>query len=151
MKSLIQCSQTGLRSLFIVFVMVAFLSGTALAENKADKNFAAVISDAKGVDTELKNLRFYWEEKISETAFVPHELKQVPVKRGAATIHVKFETIKQIDVTPEADKALPVLTITLTNGKTGEFMLGIAGSLKGESDFGEVELPANGVKKIVFK
>ncbi len=45
----------------------------------------------------------------------------------------------------------PVLTITLTSGKTGEFLLGIAGSLKGELEFGQVELPANGLKEIVFK
>lgn len=158
MKFDIRPRLTGLGRLFIVFAMVLSLSNTAWAENKPavaeqkmDKSFAAIITDAKGVDTELKNLQFYWEEKISETTFVPHELKQVPVKRGAGTVHVKFETIKQIDVTPGPDKAPPVLTITLTNGKTGEFTLGIAGSFKGESDFGEVELPANGVKKIVFK
>lgn len=36
--------------------------------------------------------------KISETTFVSHEMRQLPVKRGAATVQVKFETIKQIDV-----------------------------------------------------
>jgi len=109
------------------------------------------VTDTQGVETEVKNLLFYWEEKVSETAFVPHEVKQVPVKRGTATVNVRFDTIKQIDVNPGPDKAPPLLTITLTNGKTGEFALAIAGSFKGESDFGEVELPASGLKKIVFK
>jgi hypothetical protein len=60
---------------------------------------------------------------------------------------VKFDTIKHIDVKPSTDKSPPLLFITLANGKTGEF----AGSFKGESDFGEVELPATSLKKVVFK
>lgn len=127
------------------------ISGNVWAQQKGEKSFTALVTDAQGVETELKNLFFYWEEKVSETAFVPHELKQVPVKRGTSTVNVRFDTIKQIDVKPGVDKAPPVFTITLTNGKTGEFALAIGGSFKGESDFGEVELPANGLKKIVFK
>jgi hypothetical protein len=53
-------------------------------------------------------------------------------------------------VQPGQDKH-PVLSISLSNGKTGEFALAIPGSFKGESDFGEVELPAHTLKKIVFK
>lgn len=82
---------------------------------------------------------------------MPHELKQVPVKRGAATVNVRFDTIKQIEVKPGADKGMPIFSIALTNGKTGEFSLAIAGSFKGESDFGEVEFPASGIKKIIFR
>ena len=138
-------------SLISFVVALALSGGSAWAQGKAEKVFRAVVTDTQGVETEVKNLLFYWEEKVSETAFVPHELKQVPVKRGTATVNVRFDTIKQIDVVPGPDKAPPVLTITLTNGKTGEFALAIAGSFKGESDFGEVELPASGLKKIVFK
>lgn len=139
----------GLLSGLVAVVLTAH--GIAWAQAKADKVFSAIVTDAQGVETEVKNILFYWEEKVSETAFVPHELRQVPVKRGTATVNVRFDTIKQIDVKPGPDKTQPVLTITLTNGKTGEFALAIAGSFKGESDFGEVELPANGLKKIVFK
>lgn len=121
------------------------------AENRVEKVFTAVVTDVQGVETEVRNILFYWAEKVSETAFVPHELRQVPVKRGAATVNVRFDTIKQIDVKLGPDKAPPVFTITLANGKTGEFALAIAGSFKGESDFGEVELPATGLRKILFK
>lgn len=51
-------------------------------DGKAEKAFHASAVDSKGVETDLRNVTFYWEEKISETAFVPHELKEVPVKRG---------------------------------------------------------------------
>jgi len=122
------------------------------AQTKGEKSFQATLTDALGIETEVKNVIFYWEEKISETAFVPHELKQIPVKRGTTTVNVKFETIKAIDVKPGADtKALPTLLVTLTNGKIGEFALAIDGKFKGDSDFGEVELPASGLKKIAFK
>jgi hypothetical protein len=127
------------------------ISGNVWAQHKGEKMFHAILTDGEGMETEVKNLIFYWEEKVSETAFVPHELKQVPVKRGTATVNVRFDTIKQIDVKPGVDKAPPVFTITLNNGKTGEFALAISGSFKGESDFGEVEVPADGIKKIVFK
>ncbi|MEK7293968.1 MAG: hypothetical protein AAB049_03215 [Nitrospirota bacterium] len=128
------------------------VSPAAWAQGKGEKTFQAVLTDAQGVETEVKNVIFYWEEKISETAFVPHELKQIPVKRGTTTVNVKFDTIKVVDVKPGADaKALPTLLVTLTNGKTGEFALAIDGKFKGDSDFGEVELPASGLKKIAFK
>lgn len=131
--------------------MLFLLGATVWAEGKGDKAFHAVTTDAKGVETEVKNIIFYWEEKVSETAFVPHELREVPVKRGTATVKIRFENIKQIDVKPSGNGALPSVAITLNDGKTGEFTLAIAGSFKGQSDFGEVELPAAELKKIVFK
>ena len=125
---------------------------SAWAQAKSEKSFHAVLTDAQGVETDVKNVIFYWEEKISETAFVPHELKQIPVKRGTTTVNLKFDTIKVIDVKPGSDpKNLPTVLVTLTNGKTGEFVLAIDGKFKGDSDFGEVELPASGLKKIAFK
>ena len=135
----------------LILAILSVAMPAAAAAQKAEKGFNAVVTDAQGVETDVKNLHFYWEEKVSETAFVPHELKQVPVKRGTSTVNVKFDTIKQIEIKPGADKGLPTLSIALNNGKTGEFALAIAGSFKGDSDFGEVELPASGVKKIVFK
>ena len=50
-----------------------------------------------------------------------------------------------------AAKGLPSLTITLTNGKTGEFTAAMNGSFRGESDFGQVDLPVNSVTKVVLK
>lgn len=121
------------------------------AQPKGDKSFYAVVTDAQGIESDIKNVIFYWEGKVSETAFVPHELRHVPVKKGTATVNVKFDNIKQIDVKPNADSVLPSLVITLGNGKTGEFALAIRGSFRGESDFGEVDLPAGGLKRITFK
>lgn len=72
-------------------------------------------------------------------------------KRGTATVNVKSDTIKQINVKPNHDSALPSLVITLGNVKTGEFALAIKGSFRGESDFGEVDLPAGGLKRLTFK
>jgi hypothetical protein len=137
----------------VIGLIATFLSliGDAGAQSKGEKTFNALITDTQGIDTEVKNVSFYWEEKISETAFVPHELRQIPVKRGTATVQVKFETIKQIDVKQGAEKALPVFAITLTNGKTGEFAAALAGSFRGESDFGQTEIPISTITKIIFK
>jgi len=136
----------------VLFASFPIINQAAWAQAKGEKTFQATLTDAQGVETEAKNVIFYWEEKISETAFVPHELKQIPVKRGTTTVNVKFSTIKVIDVKPGPDaKALPTLLVTLTNGKTGEFTLAIDGKFKGDSEFGEVELPASGLKKIAFK
>lgn len=135
-----------------IITVTLFLGTHAWAQAKAERTFTAVVTDMQGIETEVKRVIYYWEEKISETAFVPHELKEVPVKRGASIVKVKFETIKQIEIkTGDDPKALPSLTITLSNGKTGDFALANAGSFKGDSDFGEVELPANTLKKVVFK
>jgi hypothetical protein len=123
------------------------------AEGQAkDRSFSAVVTDSQGIESEVKNVLFYWEEKVSETAFVPHELRDVPVKKGSATIKVRFDQIKQIDIKPAPDSGTsPTLVISLASGKTGEFSLAINGSFKGLSDFGETEFPAAGLRQIVFK
>jgi hypothetical protein len=141
--------RTGLMAALVMFFLGSPFPG--LAQTQSAKTFNAVVTDTKGVETELTNIFFYWEEKISETSFVPNELREVPVNRGTATIKVKFDTIKQIDVRKGSDAGLPVLAITLTNGKTGEFQLAIDGTFRGESDFGEVEFQPGGLSKIVFQ
>lgn len=148
--SMVQCLSIVGRMLCMV-ALLSVISSSAWAQNKTEKVFQAVAMDAKGVETDVKNVIFYWEEKISETAFVPHELREVPVKRGTATVKIKFEGIKQIDLKPSGNSAPPNVTITLNDGKTGDFVLAIAGSFKGQSDFGEVELPAAELKKLSFK
>ncbi len=121
------------------------------ADTKAEKTFHIVVTDTQGVETELKNGIFYWEEKMSETSFVPHELRHLPAKRGTATVNIKFDQIKQIEIKSGADKAAPAMTVTLVNGKNGEFVPAVNGSLKGESDFGQVEVPIGSISKVVFK
>jgi hypothetical protein len=117
----------------------------------AEKSFTIMVTDQQGVETELKNGIFYWEEKMSETSFVPHELRHLPAKRGTATVNIKFDQIKQIEVKPGADKNAPAMTVTLANGKNGEFTPAVSGSFKGESDFGQVEVPIGSVSKAIFK
>ncbi|CUS37568.1 hypothetical protein [Candidatus Nitrospira nitrificans] len=131
--------------------MLCLLVGPVLAQSKSEKAFHAVAVDAKSVETDVKNVVFYYEEKISETAFVPHEMRELPVKRGTATVKIKFDGIKHIDLKPTGNGSAPNVTITLNDGKTGEFILAVAGSFKGQSDFGEVELPAAELKKLTFK
>src|SRR5919112_6651018 len=82
----------------VVIAAFLFLSIQSEAQTKSEKTFNAMITDTQGIETEVKNVFFYWEEKISETAFVPHEVRQLPVKRGTATVQVKFDAMKQIDV-----------------------------------------------------
>ncbi len=142
-----------MRLIMIVLLMVlgvGFSAENGRAQGKADKAFHAVATDAKGVETDIANIVFYWEEKLSETSFVPHELREMPLKRGAATVKIKFDQIKQLLIKPAGSGAAPVVSITLHDGKTGEFALAIAGSFRGRSDFGEVELPAVELKQVVF-
>lgn len=126
------------------------LTPMAQAEPKSEKAFTAVVTDAQGVDTEIRNLIFYWEEKVSETAFVPHELRHLPVKRGSTTNNIPFDKIKQLETKPASSEGIAVL-VTLANGKTGEFVLTIPGSFRGESDFGQADVPAKSVAKVVIK
>jgi hypothetical protein len=121
------------------------------ADTKGEKTFLIVVSDQQGVETEIKNGVFYWEEKLSETSFVPHELRHLPSKRGTATVNIKFDQIKQIEFKPGADKAAPAMTVILANGKNGEFVAAVDGSFRGESDFGQVEVPIASISKVVFK
>jgi hypothetical protein len=87
--------------------------GVSAADGKAEKSFTMAVTDQQGVETELKNGIFYWEEKMSETSFVPHELRHLPAKRGTATVNIKFDQIKQIEMKPGADKTAPAMTVTL--------------------------------------
>lgn len=135
-----------------VLLGLAPVPGVSAAEMKAEKAFTIAVTDAQGVETELRNGIFYWEEKMSETSFVPHELRHLPARRGTATVNIKFDQIKHIELKPGADKAAPAMTVTLTNGKSGEFVPAVAnGSFKGDSDFGQVEVPIGSLSKVVFK
>lgn len=152
MKDSRQPSRRGIAGLCVfAMLMLWMVAGTVFAQPRGDKAFHAVATDAKGVETEVHGVIFYWEEKVSETAFVPHELKEVPVKRGTATVKIKFDAIKTVELKPSGNGAPPAVSITLNDGKTGEFTLAIAGSFKGQSDFGEVELPAAELKRIAFQ
>ncbi|WP_342349508.1 hypothetical protein [uncultured Nitrospira sp.] len=115
------------------------------------ESFRAVATDTQGLQTEMENIIFYYEEKVSETAFIPHELRELPVKRGTSTVKIKFFSIKEIDLKASDKESPPVANVTLKDGKTGEFQLAIAGSFKGQSAFGEVELPATQLSRVVFK
>lgn len=143
------------QTLFLAAGLIAFilvgLPNPAHSQTKGEKAFTVVVTDNQGVETEMRNVLFYWEEKVSETAFVPHELKHVPVKRGSATVNVKFDAIKSIEVKSSGDNKLPLLVISLTNGNSAEFSLALPGSFKGISDFGEAELSATAIHKILFK
>ncbi len=132
-------------------IILIGVSTPAFSQSKAEKTFTVITTDHQGIETEIKNVQFYWEEKVSETAFVPHELKHVPVKRGNATVNVKFDGIRTIEVKSPVEKGLPLVVISLTNGNSGEFSLALPGSFKGQSDFGETDLPASAIQKIVFK
>ena len=129
---------------------LALLTGETRAEPKAEKTFTAVVTDTQGIDTEIRSLIFYWEEKISETAFVPHELRHLPVKRGSSANNIPFDKITLIEAKPAGSEGGTVL-VTLANGKTGEFVLTIPGSFRGESDFGQAEVPARSVAKVAMK
>ena len=131
--------------------VLLWVPNVSAADGKAEKSFTMAVTDQQGVETEPKNGIFYWEEKMSETSFVPHELRHLPARRGTATVNIKFDQIKQIEIKPGADKTGPAMTVTLTNGKNGEFMPAVSGSFKGESDFGQVEVPIGSVSKVMFK
>ncbi len=117
----------------------------------AESSFKAKTTDASGVEITLSKARLYWEDKIDDTTFVPHEITYVPVKRGAATMNVKFEDIKQIQIKPDhPSKGQAALNISLQNGKSGEFPLAQEVSLVGESDFGEIKVPVQELRTIVL-
>ena len=119
-----------------------------LAQNNA---FTAQTTDAEGIEMSVSNARLYWEEKIDETTFVPHEIRHVPVKHGAATINVKFQQIAKIMVRPDhPTKGRQALTIKLSNGKSGEFPLAKEVTLIGQSDFGEIRIPMKSLRSMTF-
>ncbi len=134
-------------------ILIALLVGwsgvhTTMA---ADTTFTAKTTDADGVEMTLENARLYWEDQINETTFVPHEITYVPVKRGAATLNVQFANIKHIHIKPDhPNKGKAALNIALQNGKNGEFPLAQEVSLVGNSDFGEIKVPVQDLRKIVL-
>jgi hypothetical protein len=84
--------------------------GLAKSQTK-DRPFTARVTDSQGIESEIKNIFFYWEEKVSETAFVPHELRDVPVKKGTATIKVRFDQLSRSRSNQPADTTTPTVVI----------------------------------------
>ena len=86
-----------------VFLSIAsnnssFCKAKSVSYTHLDVYKRQLVTDAKDMQTDLKNVLFYWEEKVSETSFIPHELKHLPVKRGTATVNIKFDGVKQVEV-----------------------------------------------------
>ena len=135
--------------LFTVLLALAIVFPTCvLAQNST---FTAKTTDAEGIQMSVANARLYWEEKIDETTFVPHEITHVPVKHGAATINVKFQQIAKIQVRPDHPaKGRQALTIKLLNGNSGEFPLAKEVTLIGQSDFGEIRIPMESLRSLTF-
>ena len=131
--------------------VLCFAAPVAWSASESGESFRGVATDTQGLQTEMENIIFYYEEKVSETSFIPHELRELPVKRGTSTVKIKFMSIKEIDLKASDKKSPPVANVTLKDGKTGAFQLAIAGSFKGQSAFGEVELPAAQLSRVVFK
>jgi hypothetical protein len=130
---------------------LCFAATEAWSASESGESFQAVATDTQGLQTEMENIIFYYEEKVSETSFIPHELRELPVKRGTSTVKIKFSSIKEIALKASDEESPPVTNVTLKDGKTGEFQLALAGSFKGQSAFGEVELPAAQLSRVVFK
>ena len=107
-------------SLFLLASLVVPAGGEARAEPKAEKVFAAVITDAQGIETEIKNVVFYWEEKVNETSFVPHELRHLPVKRGNTTNNIPFDKINQVGAKPSGSEGITVLVRYRPGSETPE-------------------------------
>lgn len=136
-----------------VLIAGMVLSGSAaFADDKGQPIFNARVTDVEGMETTIENAKLYWEEKLDETSFVPHEIRYVPVKRGKATVKIIFQNIKRIEVTPDSKSVgTPLLTITLTNGKSGEFPVAREVNLIGMSDFGDMKVPFTELKRIEFQ
>lgn len=132
----------------LLLALIIVFPTCVLAQNNA---FTAQTTDAEGIEMSVSNARLYWEEKIDETTFVPHEIRHVPVKHGAATINVKFQQIAKIMVRPDHPaKGRQALTIKLLNGKSGEFPLAKEVTLIGQSDFGEIRIPMKSLRAMTF-
>ena len=132
----------------LLLALTLLLPGNSLAQTDA---FTAQTTDAEGIEMSVFNARLYWEEKIDETTFVPHEITHVPVKHGAATINVKFQQIEKIQVKSDHPaKGRQALTIKLLSGKSGEFPLAKEVTLIGQSDFGEIRLPMKSLRALTF-
>lgn len=132
----------------LLLALTLLLPGHSLAQTDA---FTAQTTDAEGIEMSVFNARLYWEEKIDETTFVPHEITHVPVKHGAATINVKFQQIEKIQVKSDHPaKGRQALTIKLLSGKSGEFPLAKEVTLIGQSDFGEIRLPLKSLRTLTF-
>lgn len=140
--------------MLVLFVVAMLGLGThpvVAAEVAEDATFDATFIDASGLRTDVTNMVFYWEEKLSETQLALHELRHVPARRGTVPIKIQFSRIKSIEFKSSDGRGDPVLSITLKNGKTGEFNLEIPGSFKGQTEFGEMIASPAQLKKVVIK
>ena len=63
----------------------------------------------------------------------------------------EFDTIRQIDIKPGVDKELPTFSITLANGKSGQFTAALLGSFRGGLGFWHTEIPIATVTQVIFK
>jgi len=147
-----RCSVMG-RAILFVMVVLAACAGVLLVKPAAQAadgtTFHAVITDTQGVETDVTDFVFFWEEKVNDNEVALYELRHLPMKRGAATI--KMENIQNIQINPSDNGSGPTFSITVNSGKTGEFSLAQEGYFKGQTDFGELVARPQDVRQILLK
>lgn len=128
---------------------MVFNGGPALGAAEAEKAFEAIFVDRGGLETSVSHVVFYWEEQLSETQLALHELTHIPAKRGTVPIQIHFDRIKQVEF--NNSKGESMVSVTLKNGKRGDFSLAIPGSFKGRTEFGDMIAGPTHLRKVVFK
>lgn len=53
-------------SVVVAALIVGAGSETPAQQPKADKTFSAVVTDGQGLESDVKNIHFYWEERSAK-------------------------------------------------------------------------------------
>jgi len=120
-----------------------------------DRGRRADIVDSTGTRTFVTGLHYCYEEEVGEDLFV-NKYDDLFVRRGAATIRVRLDSLAQIDFTgkkeQEGDLSLFEARIRTRTGSesVASVVCHPGGFIKGNIDLGEFQLPLDKVKTMVF-
>ncbi len=143
-----------MKSWFIVtFFLVSCLAQGAIAAD--DSGRRADIVDSKGVRTFVTGLHYCHEEEVGEDLFVS-KYDDLFVRHGDATIKVRLDSLARVDFTGKVVKedGMRLFEARIETRTGSETVASVichpGGFIKGNVALGELQLPLENVKSMIF-
>jgi hypothetical protein len=141
----------------IHFVMLAIilLATIKMVNSQTKTSVKALITDSKGVRTEIENIVSYYSESCGSFMYykdisrrTEFEWDYIPINTQSYIVNVPFDIISIISLIDEENN---IYSIKLTNGSIFTGNLSAIDQIRGDTDLGKFQLPKSSLKEINFK
>lgn len=141
------------KSIFLILV-VSYLLTTDMVSGQAKSSIKALITDSKGVKTEVQNIVSYYSEScegfmyyMGVSTHTEFEWDYLPINTQKYIVNVPFEIISTINLVDEKND---IYNIKLTDDSILKGKLSAIKQIRGSTDLGQFQISQSSIKEISF-